>query len=99
MLYQLLCLARPMASADLSAMIQSIGRVVYSSGGVVCDVTSYGRQYLAYKIKGVHGKYDQVREQLRRAAARRLAPCKQPLGLRRAWLCLCHCCGPCGSCP
>lgn len=61
MLYQVFCLARPMASGELGSLIQSIGRVVYSTGGVVCDVKSYGRQFLAYKCKGVHGKYDQVR--------------------------------------
>lgn len=60
MLYQLFCLARPMANGELGSLIQGIGRVVYSTGGVVCDVKSYGRQFLAYKIKGVHGKYDQV---------------------------------------
>lgn len=42
-------------------MMQKVGGVVYSAGGVVTDVKSYGRQYLAYKIRGVHGKYDQVR--------------------------------------
>lgn len=64
MLYQLLCLAKPMATGELSAMIQRLGSVVYSNGGVVCDVKSYGRQYLAYKIRGVHGKYDRVSQRL-----------------------------------
>jgi ribosomal protein S6 len=69
MLYQLFCLARPMAAGELSAMIQAVGRVVYSTGGVVCDVKSYGQQYLAYKIKGVRGKYEQVCGEAQRAAA------------------------------
>jgi ribosomal protein S6 len=61
MLYQVLCLARPMAAGELSAMMQKVGSTVYNAGGVVTDVKSYGKQYLAYKIRGVHGKFDQVR--------------------------------------
>ena len=61
MLYQLLCLARPMAAGELSSMMQKVGSVVFNSGGVVTEVKSYGRQHLAYKIRGVHGKYEQVR--------------------------------------
>ncbi|KAI8467945.1 MAG: hypothetical protein J3K34DRAFT_428817 [Monoraphidium minutum] len=60
MLYQLLCLARPMAAGELSAMMQKVGNVVFNAGGVVTDVKSYGRQYLAYKIRGVHGRFDQA---------------------------------------
>lgn len=60
-LYELLCLARPaLAKQDVLRMVQRIGSVVYDKGGVVTNFKSYGDQYLAYKIKGVHGKYDQV---------------------------------------
>jgi ribosomal protein S6 len=60
-LYELLCLARPVLQReDLRRMIAKIGRTVYDKGGVVMDVQSYGLHPLAYKIRGVHGKYDQV---------------------------------------
>jgi hypothetical protein len=60
-LYELLCLARPVLQReDLRRMIAKVGRTVYDKGGVVMDVKSYGLHPLAYKIRGVHGKYDQV---------------------------------------
>lgn len=61
-LYELLCLARPLlARGELQQMIHKVGGLVYSKGGVVTDVVSYGKQPLAYKIKGVQGKFDEVR--------------------------------------
>lgn len=60
-LYELLCLARPLLpKAELQSMISRVGGLVYDKGGVVTEVVSYGKQALAYKIKGVRGKYDEV---------------------------------------
>lgn len=60
-LYELLCLARPLLPRDeLQRMIQKVGGMVYSKGGVVTNVVSYGKQPLAYRIKGVQGKFDEV---------------------------------------
>lgn len=60
-LYELLCLARPLLARDqLQRMIEKVGGMVYSKGGVVTNVVSYGKQPLAYKISGVHGKFDEV---------------------------------------
>lgn len=60
-LYELLCLARPLLPRDeLQRMIQKVGGLVYNKGGVVTNVVSYGKQPLAYKIRGVHGKYEEV---------------------------------------
>ena len=61
-LYELLCLARPaLQRQELRRMIAKVGQTVYGKGGVITDVKSYGLQPLAYKIRGVHGKYDEVR--------------------------------------
>jgi ribosomal protein S6 len=61
-LYELLCLARPLLPRnELQRMIQKVGGMVYEKGGVVTNVVSYGKQPLAYKIKGVQGKFDEVR--------------------------------------
>jgi ribosomal protein S6 len=63
-LYELLCLARPLLPRnELQRMIQKVGGMVYEKGGVVTNVVSYGKQPLAYKIKGVQGKFDEVRSQ------------------------------------
>lgn len=60
-LYELLCLARPLLpKEDLARMIQKVGSMVYAKGGVITNVQSFGEQNLAYKIKGVQGKYDKV---------------------------------------
>ncbi|WIA29583.1 hypothetical protein OEZ86_012075 [Tetradesmus obliquus] len=60
-LYELLCLARPLLPRDeLGRMIQKVGSMVYSKGGVITNVHSYGEQNLAYKIKGVQGKFDKA---------------------------------------
>lgn len=68
-LYELLCLARPLLPRDeLQRMIQKVGGLVYSKGGVVTNVVSYGKQPLAYRIKGVQGKFDEVGAQIRPAA-------------------------------
>ncbi len=61
-LYELLCLARPaMQRQAVARMIAAAGELVQASGGVVIDVTNYGEQPLAYRIRGVHGKFDKVR--------------------------------------
>lgn len=63
-LYELLCLAQPaLAKPVMVKMITNVANVLYSNGAVVTSLKSYGDQYLAYKIKGVRGKYDQVRRQ------------------------------------
>eukprot|EP00882_Tetradesmus_deserticola_P012043 GHRQ01012755.1.p1 GENE.GHRQ01012755.1~~GHRQ01012755.1.p1 ORF type:complete len:133 (+),score=43.70 GHRQ01012755.1:478-876(+) len=60
-LYELLCLARPLLRKDeLGRMIQKVGSLVHSKGGVITNVNSYGEQNLAYKIKGVQGKFDKA---------------------------------------
>lgn len=60
-LYELLCLVRPALQRDeLQRLIQKVGGLVYSKGGVVTDVVSFGTQPLAYKIRGVQGKFDEV---------------------------------------
>jgi hypothetical protein len=60
-LYELLCLARPLLARDqLQRMIEKVGGMVYTKGGVVTNVVSYGKQPLAYKITGVQGKFDEV---------------------------------------
>ena len=62
-LYELLCLARPQLPRDrLLRLIQGFGDVVYTSGGVVTKLTSYGEQYLAYDIRKSGNKYEQVRQ-------------------------------------
>ena len=67
-LYELLCLARPLLQRDeLQRMIQKVGGLVYTKGGVVTNVVSYGKQPLAYKISGVQGKYEEVRPDLQTA--------------------------------
>lgn len=64
-LYELLCLARPLLPRDeLQRMISKVGGLVYTKGGVVTNVVSYGKQPLAYKISGVQGKFDEVRLQI-----------------------------------
>lgn len=61
-LYELLCLARPvLPRAELAAMISAVGGLVYDKGGVITNVVSYGKQPLAYRIKGVQGKFEEVR--------------------------------------
>lgn len=45
-------------------MISKVGGMVYTQGGVVTNVQSYGQQDLAYKIKGVQDKYDKVGRQI-----------------------------------
>lgn len=59
--YELLCLCRPLLQRDeLQRMIQKVGGMVYTKGGVVTNVVSYGKQPLAYKVRGVQGKFDEV---------------------------------------
>jgi ribosomal protein S6 len=71
-LYELLCLARPvLPKAELARMIARIGALVQDKGGVITDVVSYGKQPLAYSIKGVHGKFVEVSRSA--VAARRRA--------------------------
>ena len=60
-LYELLCLVRPSLPRDaLQRVIKKVGNVVYDSGGVVTNFLSYGEQQLAYRIRGVSGKHEQV---------------------------------------
>jgi ribosomal protein S6 len=74
-LYELLCLARPLLPRDeLGRMIQKVGSMVYSKGGVITNVHSYGEKNLAYKIKGVQGKFDKVGGRLLCSQIRRLTP-------------------------
>lgn len=61
-LYELLCLARPALQRQVVArMIAAAGELVQARGGVVMDVSSYGEQPLAYRVRGVQGKFDKVR--------------------------------------
>jgi ribosomal protein S6 len=60
-LYELLCLAQPaLPRENVVRMIQRVATVLYTNGGVITDLQSYGDQQLAYKIKGTRGKYEQV---------------------------------------
>lgn len=61
-LYELLCLVRPSLPKEaVQRLVEKVGGVVYGRGGVVTNFISYGEQHLAYKIRGVHGKTEQVR--------------------------------------
>lgn len=60
--YELFCLAKPaLGKAQLASMITDIGKMVLSSGGVLTDVRSYGKQQLAYDIRRPGERYPEVR--------------------------------------
>lgn len=59
--YELLCLARPLlAREEMQRIIHKVGSLVQAKGGVVTGVQSFGEQPLAYKIRGVRGKFDKA---------------------------------------
>ena len=61
-LYQLFAIAKPTVPVSgLAAALRKVGSNVYSSGGVVTEIKSYGEQELAYDIKTAAGKYREVR--------------------------------------
>lgn len=56
-MYELLCMARPLAARkELAEVATRAGRTVLQSGGIVADVKSYGEQTLAYTIKTASGE-------------------------------------------
>eukprot|EP00955_Chlamydomonas_euryale_P024484 257937-Chlamydomonas_euryale.AAC.7 len=60
-LYEIVCLAKPaLARPHLARMMQRVGDLVMSDGGIVADVVSYGEQHLAYDIRKPFEKYDKV---------------------------------------
>ena len=60
-LYQLFAIAKPTVPVSgLAAALRKVGSNVYSSGGVVTEIKSYGEQELAYDIKTAAGKYREV---------------------------------------
>ena len=65
-LYELFCLAKPaLTKPQLASMMTNIGKMVFSSGGVVTDVRSFGAQGLAYEIRRPGERYNEVRPCLR----------------------------------
>lgn len=61
-LYQLFAIAKPTVPLSaLATAMRRIGNTVFSSGGTLQDIRSYGEQALAYEIKTQTGKYAQVR--------------------------------------
>ncbi|KAF8073141.1 OST1A [Scenedesmus sp. PABB004] len=59
--YELLALARPtLGRPELAQLMGRVGELVAARGGVVTDVASYGEQALAYRIRGVAGKFDKA---------------------------------------
>lgn len=61
-LYELFCLAKPaLTKPQLASMMTNIGKMVFSSGGVVTDVRSFGAQGLAYEIRRPGERYNEVR--------------------------------------
>mmetsp|Transcript_6986 Transcript_6986/g.21400 ORF Transcript_6986/g.21400 Transcript_6986/m.21400 type:complete len:128 (-) Transcript_6986:1504-1887(-) len=60
-LYEIVCLAKPaLARPHLARMMQRVGDLVMSDGGIVADVVSYGEQHLAYDIRKPFEKYDKA---------------------------------------
>ncbi|GFR40028.1 hypothetical protein Agub_g564 [Astrephomene gubernaculifera] len=59
-LYELLCLAKPAARADMVALMKTLGDVVYRNGGFVTQLKSFGEQHLAYDIHRPFEKYDRA---------------------------------------
>ncbi len=60
-LYQLFAIAKPTVPVSgLAATLRKVGSTVFSAGGVVTEIKSYGEQDLAYDIKTAAGKYSQV---------------------------------------
>lgn len=56
-LYELLCMARPLAARkELAEVANRAGRTVLESGGIVADVKSYGEHTLAYTIRTASGE-------------------------------------------
>mmetsp|Transcript_23463 Transcript_23463/g.58943 ORF Transcript_23463/g.58943 Transcript_23463/m.58943 type:complete len:133 (+) Transcript_23463:315-713(+) len=60
-LYQLFAIAKPtLPLSGLATTLRSLGGLVFSSGGVVTDITSFGEQELAYPLKTQAGKYTEA---------------------------------------
>jgi small subunit ribosomal protein S6 len=60
-LYQLFAIAKPtLPLSGMASTLRTLGGMVFSSGGVVTDITSYGEQDLAYPLKTQAGKYTEV---------------------------------------
>ncbi|KAK2076221.1 hypothetical protein QBZ16_001153 [Prototheca wickerhamii] len=60
-LYELFCLAKPaLTKPQLASMMTNIGKMVFSSGGVVTDVRSFGAQGLAYEIRRPGERYNEA---------------------------------------
>mmetsp|Transcript_10446 Transcript_10446/g.18934 ORF Transcript_10446/g.18934 Transcript_10446/m.18934 type:complete len:132 (-) Transcript_10446:324-719(-) len=60
-LYQLFAIAKPtLPLSGMASTLRTLGGMVFSSGGVVTDITSYGEQDLAYPLKTQAGKYTEA---------------------------------------
>ncbi|GIL89996.1 hypothetical protein Vretimale_18009 [Volvox reticuliferus] len=59
-LYELLCFAKPAPRAELVNLFRALGAVVYTNGGFVTQLKSYGEQYLAYDLRQPFERYDRA---------------------------------------